>query len=70
MSVMMFLMAFGVQEMAVGRLQVAKQCLDKFLRVLPLLPFLSYGASKFANNHPDFTQSCLIVYNAMPTYRT
>ena len=29
----MFLMAFAVQEMAVGRIQVAKQCQDKFSRV-------------------------------------
>ena len=30
----MFLMAFGVQEMAVGWIQVAKQCQDKISRVL------------------------------------
>ena len=30
----MFLMAVGVQEMAVGWIQVAKQCQDKFSRVL------------------------------------
>ena len=34
MKVTMFLMAFGVQEMAVGRIQVAKQCQDKFSQVL------------------------------------
>ena len=33
-SMTMFLMAFGVQEMAVGRIQVAKQCLDKFPQAL------------------------------------
>ena len=32
MSVKVFLMAFG--EMAVGRIQVVKECHDKFLRVL------------------------------------
>ena len=32
MSVTMFLMAFGVQEMAVGQIQVAKQCQDEFSR--------------------------------------
>ena len=30
----MFLMAFGVQEMAVGLIQVEKQCQDEFSRVL------------------------------------
>ena len=30
----MFLVAFGVQEMAVGRIQVAKRCQDKFSRIL------------------------------------
>ena len=30
----MFLMAVGVQEMAVGWIQVAKQCQDKFSQVL------------------------------------
>ena len=30
----MFMMAFGVHEMAVGRIQVAKHCQDKFYRVL------------------------------------
>ena len=34
MSVTMFLMALGVQEMAVGRIQVAKPCQDKLSRVL------------------------------------
>ena len=44
MSVTMFLIAFGVQEMADGRIQVAKQCQDRFPR---LLIFAVWGS--FAN---------------------
>ena len=38
--------------MAVIEGQIYKQ---KQARSLPLLPFGSYGASKFAKNRPDFT---------------
>ena len=47
----MFLMAFGVQEMAVGWIQVAKQCQDKFSRVLIFAVWGSFAniAKKFVH---------------------
>ena len=43
---------------------------QKQARSLLLLPFRSYGASKFVKNQPDFTRGCLITCNTMPTYCT
>ena len=51
--------------MAVIEGQIYKQ---KQVKSLPLLLFMSYGASNFAKNHPDFTRSCLIAHNIMSLF--